>query len=141
MNQLTKKVKNFWLSMDPNFILDSVILDSAVQHLTKQEQHIIQTGNPKDLKYIFIMHKAYHRHNDILAGYTWFEGQEIVCTEKSSILELSIYPETYRECYKVDFETIEDIDKRSMAEMSFVAITDLTAALIQFSAIHGVDID
>ena len=148
MNKLNKEVMEYWHRRNACYIFDPETLDLAVSTLTEEEKLILGKGvdtcklDP-DLRsrFMFVANKAFNRHNDIISGYTILEDDEISCTEKSSITELQISPETLVDCNRNCIYHIADVEKTILPSLSLEAIADLTAAIILYNTEHGVPIE
>lgn len=133
MNKLIKDVKSYWEKKSQFFILDTDILTSCIETLTDDERDILRSFN-SDM-YDFVQAKVFNRHNDISSGATALnDDNTITITEKSSITELEITPDTLTACNKGCIFHICDIDKELLPTMSFETIADLTTAIIVYNA-------
>lgn len=148
MNQIAKEIRDYWNTLSPYFTFDVETLDSLVPTLTKDETLILQKGYDACCKeagidkdtYLYAVHKAFNRHNDIICGYTIIEDGTVICSEKSSITELDISIETLRNCNKNCIYHVCDVEKTILPTLTLDAIADLTAAIIEYNAIHNVNI-
>lgn len=145
MNSISKEIKDYWYQQSPYFSWDSEVLNGVVDSLTETERDILKQGWEAvkssgdavlEETYLFTVHKAFNRHNDIICGYSYAEGGEVICTAKSSITELDISPTTLRECNKNAFYHVNDIEKKLLPTLSFEAIADVTAAILLYNEQH-----
>lgn len=144
MNRIAKEIKEYWFKQSPYFILDSEVLDKVSRSLSADETLILEKGFDactdavSKEAYTFAVHKAFNRHNDIITGSTVIDGDEILCSEKSSITELEISIGTLVDCNRHCIYHVEDVEKELLPGLSLEAIADLTAAIICYNAKHSV---
>lgn len=141
MNKVAKEVRDYWLSQNGYFQLDSEILGLTVESLSEAEKMIL--GKGKDAcraaddrtwqEYLFVVNKAFNRHNDLITGATTIDGTDLIITKKSSISELDISLNTLITCNRACIYHIEDVDKKLLPKLSFEAIADVTAAIIEYN--------
>lgn len=147
MDSISKEIKDYWYQQSPYFLWDAETLKETVDTLTDLERDVLSFGwdalkNRPDTDsdrslYLFTVHKAFNRHNDIICQNTMVVDGEIICTAKSSITELDISPATLIECNKNAFYHVEDIEKEQLPFLSLDAIADVTAAIILYNAQHS----
>lgn len=137
-----KKIKNYWLSKYPMLDFDSETLEAVYLSLTDKEKSLLRLWDgfrvPDD-DTSFTLSKALNRHNDVCGGVTdlnYDKGQYVVeITSKSSISELNITNETLRACNRSLIYHIEDINKEELPNLSFKAIAELTAAILEAESV------
>lgn len=148
MNQIAKEIKDYWHTQSPYLSFDAEILDAIVGTLSEDETLILQRGKKACYDagetewntYLFAVNKAFNRHNDVICGYTVVEDGDVICSEKSSITELDISPTTLKNCNKNYIYHVNDIEKDILPSLSLDAIADLTAAIVEYNAIHSVQV-
>lgn len=147
MNKIAKEIRDYWNEQSPYFTFDVETLDAIVPTLSEDETLILQKGRECCLKgdnqlnkdsYLYAVHKAFNRHNDVICGYTVLEGSSVICSEKSSITELDISIDTLRNCNKNCLYHVSDVEKEILPSLTLDAIADLTAAIISYNATHCV---
>jgi hypothetical protein len=144
MNKIAQEIRNYWFTQSPFFILEPDVLDKVVQSLTDEEKKTILTGDEgkptgdqaSQDAYLFAVHKAFNRHNDIITGATTVNNGTVLCTEKACITELDISAETLKDCNKHCIYHICDVEKDILPGLSLEAIADLTAAIISYNETH-----
>lgn len=147
MRKEVKVVKEYWEEESPLYNLDSETLTECVEAMETIEKEILMNGDSKtDTQqhedFLFMVHKAFNRHNDVCSGYTTIIRDEngkydVDLTGQSSITELNIELSTLINCNRNCVYRINDIAKEILPSLQFEAIADLTGAIIS----SGIELD
>lgn len=147
MRKEVKVVKEYWEEQSPLFDLDSETLTECVEAMETIEKEILMIGDSKtDTQqhedFMFMINKAFNRHNDVCSGYTSIIKDEagsyrVELTGQSSITELNIELSTLINCNRNCVYRINDITKEVLPSLQFEAIADLTGAIIS----SGIELD
>ena len=124
------------------------IFEHAISNLGDfRKDEILMIGDSKtDTQqhedFLFMLNKAFNRHNDVCSGYTTVIKDEtghycVELTGQSSITELNIELSTLINCNRNCVYRINDITKEALPSLQFEAIADLTGAIIA----SGVELD
>lgn len=139
MNKVASEVRAYWEKVSPQFIFDPEVLEDCVNSLYESELAVLSKGsvaakeNGSDWEdYRFVMAKVFNRHNDVCGNSTVIEDGVAVISKRSCITELDISLDTLTNCNQSCIYHIEDVNKPALIGLTFEAIADVTAAIIQY---------
>lgn len=82
--------------------------------------------------YVPTMDTILYRYCDVANGKTKLVGQDVILSSESSVTELPLSPEMYKQITKAGIMTIADINlKRCQGILTFEELAELTAYTIQ----------
>ncbi len=145
MRKNAREVREYWSSKHYNFVLDAELLDASIGALTPQEIKILDKGRDECMQsealteqWLFLMYKIFNRHNDLASRYSTIdENGELCITSNSAITELDISYDTMRNCNASLIYKISDVTKGALPSLTFEAIAEVTAAILNFNEEHS----
>lgn len=138
MNKVVKRVKDYCLKVNPSARIDAEQLERAIMSMTAGEFVVLQDTDESYYSFIFTATKAYNRHNDLVKGYTDIDKDCMIFTEKSSVTELYITPETYLCLQVFNWQRLEDVNPWDVQHLPIETLKELVFALKDFERLHNV---
>ena len=145
MNSVAKEIKDYWMRQSASFSWDAETLDLVSKSLNPEEVAVLEKGRDKCFaeggeakeRYIFVVNKAFNRHNDIICHYTEVSNDgSLRITERSSITELNIRVDTLINCNRNCVYHINEFETTLLPAMTLDAIADLTNAIVMYNEEH-----
>lgn len=146
MNIVAKEIKDYWMRQSNSFQWDAETLDIVSKTLSPEEVAILEKGRDKCFaegtatkeRYIFVVNKAFNRHNDIICQYTTVGSDGTLhVTERSSITELDIRVSTLVNCNRNCVYHICDFEMSLLPQLTLESVADLSNAIVMYNYEHA----
>lgn len=148
MSNIENEIINYCKIRSGNVEISTDVLHKVISTLNHAERLVINAGYDNACKvpdfksmYLLFLERAVNRCFDIINKRTAVLGKEIAPTVESSITELDLEYNTYRECLDSGITRLKDIKHDNMSKLSLKSIAEVTGSLLDVSQRYSIKID
>lgn len=137
MSNIQTEIINYLKIRSGGAEVSAEVLHKVIASLNHAERLVINAGYDNAAKvpdfksmYLLITERAVNRCFDIINKRTTVVGKDIVLSSESSITELDLEYNTYRECLDIGITRLKDVTSDTMSKLSLKSIAEVSGSLV-----------